>query len=237
MCNRYRPPSRDDILQRWLPEMQSPPPEWSEVFPRRTGPFLRAREGGALELVSGRWNLVPGYFKKPLEEFKLSTNNARWEDKVRSSAVFKPSWDAGRRCIIPAEWFNEPNWESGKHVPWKFAAADGRPMGLAGLWNRWHGPAGLVLESYTMITINADSHELMRRMHKPEVGKDKKPLPAELQDKRMVVVLDDDAQQVWLHGTPAEAEQVVRQWPPENFSAGPLTEGPVALDPTTGELF
>ena len=72
----------------------------------------------------------------------------------------------------------------------------------------------------------------MRRMHKP----DPKLGPDE-QDKRMVVVLHDDAQEVWLRGSVDEAEQVVGQWPAEKFSAGPLIEGPRALDPVTGELF
>ena len=198
---------------------------------------MRRGADGKVELVEGRWGLVPSYHFKPIEEFKLSTWNARWEDKVRRSPTYAPSWRAGHRCVIPVEWFVEPNWESGKHVPWKFAAADGRAIGLAGLWNRWRGPDGVWVETYTMITINADSHELMKRMHRPTLGPDRKPLPAEEQDKRMVVVLDDEAQQVWLHGTPAEAETVVKQWPAENFSSGPLIEGPTAMDPATGELF
>jgi putative SOS response-associated peptidase YedK len=238
MCNRYRPPNTDDIRARWLTEPKSdfPPGPWSEVFPRKPGLFLRPGSSDELELVQARWQLVPAFHRKPLEQFKLSTNNARWEDKVRTSPTFKPSWLGGRRCIIPALWFNEPNWETGTHEPWKFATADGRPFGLAGLWNRWHGPAGEVVETYTMITINADSHELMNRMHKP----DPKFGPTE-QDKRMVVVIDQADEAAWLRGTPDEAAAVVRQWPVEKFSAGPLVgvaeSKPVALDPTTGELF
>lgn len=243
MCNRYRPPNPDDIRHRWLREPQSnfPPGPWSEVFPRKQGLILRPGATGALELIEARWQLVPSYHRKPLDQFKLSTNNARWEDKVRTSPTFKPSWVGGRRCLIPAAWFNEPNWESGKHEPWKFAAADGGPIGLAGLWNRWHGPAGEVVETYTMITINADSHELMRRMHRPEVDKAGNVLPPEQQDKRMVVVIDEGDEDVWLRGTPDEAAAVVRQWPVDKFSAGPLVTvseaTPVALDPATGELF
>lgn len=243
MCNRYRPPNTDDIRARWLTEPQSsfPPGPWSEVFPRKMGLFLRAGIGTALDVVQARWQLVPSYHRKPVEQFKLSTNNARWEDKVRTSPTYKASWEKSRRCLIPAIWFNEPNWESGKHVPWKFAAADGRPMGLAGLWHLWHGPAGEVVETYAMITINADSHELMKRMHRPELDKDGNVLPPEQQDKRMVVVIADDDEEAWLRGTADEAAAVVRPWPVEKFSAGPLVEvsnGALrALDPATGELF
>jgi len=45
--------------------------------------------------------------------------------------------------------------------------ADGEPMGIAGLWSWWKSPKGDVLHSYTMLTINADQHPLMRQFHKP----------------------------------------------------------------------
>lgn len=47
--------------------------------------------------------------------------------------------------------------------------ADNDPWGLARLWNPWGDKAmGEVRESYKMLTINADAHPLMRRMHKPD---------------------------------------------------------------------
>ena len=64
--------------------------------------------------------------------------------------------------------------------------ADGQPWGLAGLWNTWTDPAtGELIESYTMLTMNADAHPLMRRMHKP----DPKFAPQE-QDKRSAMVIE-----------------------------------------------
>ncbi|MDB5826654.1 MAG: hypothetical protein JWQ73_874 [Variovorax sp.] len=43
------------------------------------------------------------------------------------------------------------------------------PWALAGLWNVWtNRDTGEAHESYTMLTINADDHALMRRMHKPD---------------------------------------------------------------------
>ncbi len=211
------------------------------MFPRREGVFIRLTEDGTQELVQGRWGLVPSYHRKPLAEFKLSTNNARWEDKVRSAPTFRPSWEMGRRCLIPATWFVEPCWENNVHVPWRFARADGHLLALAGLWHTWRSPAGEQLETYTMLTINADSHSLMKRMHKPERDKAGQILPPEQQDKRMVVVIDEGEQEAWLRGTPADAAQLVSQWPAANFRAGPLVGAsngqPVSLDPTTGELF
>jgi len=70
----------------------------------------------------------------------------------------------GQRCIIPALSFDEPNWETGRNIWWRFRRADGEPWGLAGLWNAWTDRAtGEIHESYTMLTINADDHPLMRQ--------------------------------------------------------------------------
>ena len=132
-------------------------------------------------------------------------------------ASYKQPWARGQRCIIPAEAFFEPNWESGRHVPWRFTRADGEPWGLAGLWNAWVDPAtGEVVESYTMLTINADTHPLMKRMHRP----DPKRSP-EQQDKRSVVPIEIVDVDNWLMAPPAQAATLVRLAPAELFVAGP----------------
>lgn len=133
-------------------------------------------------------------------------------------------WARGQRCIIPADWFDEPNWESGKNVWWRFRRADGEPWGLAGIWSTWNDPAsGVVHESYTMLTINADDHPLMRRMHKfdPKLG------PTE-QDKRSVIPIEQADVDQWLAGTQEEAGQLLKLAPVEMFQAGAST----ASEPT-----
>ena len=134
-----------------------------EVFPRGQGPFVRAaREAPdvARELVVGQWGLVPWFAKTP--KLTYSTNNARAEE-LSAKATFKHPWARGQRCIIPAWSFDEPNWESGKNVWWRFRRADGQLWGLAGLWNAWTDKAtGEIVESYTMLTLNADDHPTRR---------------------------------------------------------------------------
>lgn len=97
----------------------------------------------------------------------------------------------GRHCIIPAEAFYEPDWRSGKAVSTRIRRADGTPMGIAGIWTGWKSPDGSVVRSFTMLTINAETHPFMRNFHKPE------------DEKRMVVVLNEDAYGAWL-GAPVE---------------------------------
>jgi putative SOS response-associated peptidase YedK len=74
-----------------------------------------------------------------------------------------------------------------------------------------------VYESYTMLTINADAHPLMARMHKPDPK-----LPADRQDKRSVIPIELADVDQWLAGTVAEASQLLRVAPVEVFSAGPV---------------
>ena len=101
---------------------------------------------------------------------------------------------------------------------WQFRRADGAPWGLAGLWNTWTDKAsGEIVESYTMLTLNADAHPLMNRMHKPDPR-----LAPDKQDKRSVVPIGLEDVDQWLHGTPANAEQLVQLAPLDVFDAGPL---------------
>jgi putative SOS response-associated peptidase YedK len=59
-------------------------------------------------------------------------------------------------------------------------------MGIAGLWSSWKSNKGDAVFSYTMLTINADQHPLMRQFHKPT------------DEKRMVVILEPERYRDWL---------------------------------------
>lgn len=88
---------------------------------------------------------------------------------------------------------------------------------LAGVWNTWIDKAiGEVHESYTMLTINADLHPLMNRMHKP----DPKLGPTE-QDKRSVIPIEAGDVDAWLAGTMEQAQALMQLAPVEVFAAGP----------------
>lgn len=220
ICNRYVSPAEREIEDFWHIGRANQP-RWydtpREVFPRAPGPFVRrSREdaGYSRELVVGQWGLIPWFAKAP--KLTYSTNNARSEE-LEGKATFKDPWKRGQRCIIPAWTFDEPNWESGKNVWWRFRRADGQPWGLAGLWATWTDKStGEVHESYTMLTINADTHPLMRRMHKPDPK-----MPPDQQDKRSVIPLEPQDWDQWLAGTVADAKALLKLAPVEVFDAGP----------------
>lgn len=80
-------------------------------------------------------------------------------------------------------------------------------MGLAGLWSRWKSPQGEIVHSYTMLTINATDHPLMRHFHKPT------------DEKRMVLILPIDRYDDWLHASPAQSQALTRPFPADQMIA------------------
>ncbi|MEO8059384.1 MAG: SOS response-associated peptidase family protein [Burkholderiales bacterium] len=214
MCTRYVSPEDAAIERVWHIGARN---IWRmrEVFPRQPGAFVRtARESTERELVVGTWGLIPWFAKTPTLTY--ATCNARSEE-LADKASYKHPWARGQRCIIAAESFFEPNWESGKHIPWRFRRADGELWGLAGLWNTWTDKeSGEIHESYTMLTINADSHPLMNRMHRPDPKR-----PPEMQDKRSVVPVALTDVDTWLNGTVEEAKALVQLPAVELFNAEP----------------
>ena len=213
MCNRYVSPDEAEIERVWHVGARD---HWrgGSVFPRSRGPFIRAGADGTRQLVVGQWGLIPFFAKT--SKLAYSTNNARSEE-LAAKATFRDPWKRGQRCLIPALWFDEPNWESGSNVWWSFRRSDGQPWALAGLWNTWKNrETGELVESYSMLTLNADAHPLMNRMHKP----DPKLGPAE-QDKRSIVAIEPTDWDVWLHAPIDEAKALIRLSPVDVFDAGP----------------
>ena len=205
MCSNYEAVTRDDRLLAFFgaarPEGRRNEPE---VWPLGIAPFIRRHEGGSGNRVieDGRFGLLP-HFAKELA-FGRRTYNARSET-VDSRPTYRTAWRAGQRCLIPAAWYQEPNWETGKNIWWRLRRADGEPWALAGIWSEWTDPeSGEIVPSYTMLTINCDGHPLLGRLHKPDPK-----LPPDAQDKRSVVPLAPDDWAAWLHGDEAGARRLL----------------------------
>jgi len=215
MCNRYVSPDQAAIERFWHIGRHNQPQWAREIFPRAPGPFVRlGASAPERELVVGQWGLIPWFAKTA--KLTYSTNNARSEE-IATKASYKQSWLQGRRCIIPAWSFDEPCWETGRNVWWNFRRADGLPWGLAGLWNDWTDKeSGEVISSYTMLTINADHHPLMSRMHRPDPK-----LPPDKQDKRSVIAIESGDVDAWLHGSTDDAKELMRVPPVDAMEAAP----------------
>ncbi len=128
--------------------------------------------------------------------------NARSET-VAEKPSFRHAWKARQWCVVPAEAFYEPSYESGKAVRWRIEDAHGDPLAIAGLWERWRAPGGETVESFTMLTINADAHPVMKRFHAPG------------DEKRSVVLLERARIDDWLDASEDEARALIGAFAPE----------------------
>lgn len=212
MCSHYQAIKERERFFRlfgvYPPDADTRPDMW----PGYTGVMLRRpSESDAgdeavppLEAVTGLFGLLPHWAK----DAKLARNtfNARSET-VHEKPSFRDAWRRNQHCIIPAEAIYEPDWRSGKAVATRIARADGLPMAIAGLWSCWRSPEGQTVSSFTMLTINADEHPLMRNMHKPN------------EDKRMVVILPRAAQQAWLDAPAHQSMALLQPFPADQLVA------------------
>jgi len=203
MCCHYQALKERDRYWRHFGVEPPAEPVKVDLWPGYVGSFIRRHPLADVgdeavpprEALAGLFGLVPHWSHDT--RITKHTYNARSET-VAVKPSFRDAWRKGQHCIIPADAFYEPDWRSGKAVPTQIARTDGEPMGIAGLWSSWKSPKGEFIHSYTMITINADDHPLMRLFHKPT------------DEKRMVVVLPENSYDAWLKATPGQQMEFMR---------------------------
>ena len=166
VCGRFVSPE-ERALERAFElgrrDNSNPFPRRFNVFPTDTIPFVRqATNSDQLELATGRWGLVPHWWKEakpPKTSF-----NARLEE-----AADKPMWrDAfsRARCLVPAEGWYE--WQAVERVdpatgeivaakrPYFIRRKDAALFCFAGLVAYWKNPkTGEALRSCAILTTAA----------------------------------------------------------------------------------
>lgn len=180
---------------------------------------IRNAEDGERELIRLQWGLVPHWSPEPKTSY--STANAKAET-VDTKPAFRSAFKS-RRCLIPVdgwyEWQLIPDQKFKQ--PWYYHAADGRPVGIAGLWEHWeHGDQ--VLESCTLIVCEANA--LAKRVH-----------------DRMPAILDESNWASWLDPavSPVIAKELLKPCPNDSLHVHPVSravsfarnEGPELIRP------
>jgi putative SOS response-associated peptidase YedK len=167
-----------------------------------------------------RWGLIPSWSKDNKNAYK--TINARAET-VEKSPAYRSAFKR-RRCLVPADGFYEWQGEKGNRQPYWFHRPDGKLLYFAGLYEDWY-PEGKENPPETTFTIiTTDANEYLSRIH-----------------NRMPVILDDEAQEVWLF--PGEAnvpdlKALLKPAPEDALAARPVSkevnnarnQGPELLD-------
>ena len=162
--------------------------------------------------VPAMWGFVPPQAKSVKDAHLRATKLlVALNETVSTAQAFREAWLAGQRCIIPMQAFYVDDVRTGKAIPTRIARVDGQPMGVAGVWSRWADPeTGTELLSYAVLTINANSHALMRRYG--HAGN----------DKRMPAILGEGAYDAWLSARQDKAREFLRAYPANWLLANPV---------------
>lgn len=195
MCVQYLTTVNTDWVKSHF-DLVLPASSAHDVFPTHPGPIiLKSHNTERTAIGLARFGLIPSWAKD--DDFGRKTYNARTET-VAEKPSYKHAWNKRHYALALADAFYEPNYESGKAVRTRIKQSDGQPMAIASIWDTWTEPeTGELIVSFSMLTINADSHPVMNRLHKPE------------DEKRTVVPLRPELFQDWLNATPETAQDLL----------------------------
>ncbi|QYY30285.1 SOS response-associated peptidase [Cupriavidus pinatubonensis] len=217
MCVNYAPLQRKVLRDIFL--VEPPEEEWKpDTWRDYAAPIVLHDGDGGRDCVMGSFGLVPKLeIKRRNEETERRTGqppklkdydtmNARSES-VAERVAFKGPWRQTQYCLIPAASFDEPNYEAGPKCVWyRIRPADEPAFGIAGLWQRWYDGS----YTFTMLTVNAEGHAVMGRMHKPN------------DEKRSLVLVPPEQWDDWLQcGNPEVARTFMKLYPAEKMAAAP----------------
>lgn len=181
MCTNYTPATPHALLPLTeLGPVAWPDGSWPpETYPGYLAPIFTlplSAEGAGLQGRLARFGLVPRWCRDAAHAATVGrgTYNARGET-VREKPSFRSAWRDRRFALAPMHNYFEPCWETGRAVRWRIEGADGQPLLAAALHEHWTDPAsGEVVQSFSLLTANADGHPLLNRMHRP--GDEKRQL-------------------------------------------------------------
>ncbi|MFZ4549711.1 MAG: SOS response-associated peptidase, partial [Bacteroidales bacterium] len=153
------------------------------------------------KLNSFRWGLIPPWAKDISIGNKMI--NARAETITEKPSFRTPLFS--KRCLVPADSFFEWQQDSGKQ-PFRIFVKSSSVFAMAGLWERWKSPQGEIVNSFTIITTEANS--FMQPIH-----------------NRMPVILEKENEKTWLLSTnPDEILRLLKPYPATDMAAYPVSK-------------
>ncbi len=180
---------RAEIIARFNAEMNGllnyEPVEFCSGFDFPSTPVITDDQPENIQFFN--WGLVPDW--SPDMELRKFTLNARIET-LDEKASFKNV--INNRCLIIADGFYEWQWltKSGsKKDKYLITKPDEGLFSFAGIYSHWLGFEGNILNSYSIITTEAN--EMMGEIHNTK--------------KRMPVILKEEDETSWLEGNDVEA--------------------------------
>ena len=189
MCTNFTPTRNNTWVKTHfgvaIPDADYP----IEAYPGYPAPIIvKSHHTGRIASGLARFGLIPAWAKD--DKISRHTYNARTET-VQEKPSYRTAWRLRRLGIALLDNFYEPSYITGKAERWEIKLAAHEPLGIASLWDTWTDPhSGELITSFTMLTINADTHPVMKQFHKPE------------DEKRTPLVLATNQFNDWLNADP-----------------------------------
>ena len=205
MCGRYTLTSGLVILQRrfgFAAEQLNLEPRYN-LAPSQQAPVIVM--AGSYSVKMMRWGLVPSWAKVASIGYKMI--NARAETVGEKPSFKRPLQRT--RCLVLADGFFEWRKVPGEktELPLRFVLKSHEPFAFAGLWDTWIKPEGDELQTFTIITTEAN--ELVQPVH-----------------NRMPVILPQEHEDVWLDPDNRDLQKLtalLKPYPTEKMEAYPVS--------------
>ena len=205
MCGRYTAGKLVERVRKIMPldEIQCELKPRYNIAPTQPAPVI-INQGGTV-LKDMRWGLIPFWAKD--EGMGSQLINARSET-VRDKPAFRHAFKR-HRCLVVADSFYE--WQklpgNPRKQPMRILLRDESPFVFAGLWDTWKKSDGAELETFTIITCEAN--ELMRPIH-----------------QRMPVIVKPEHYTMWLDPKNEDVDELAKILIP--YPATAMTTHPVS---------
>lgn len=216
MCERYALPEQIAAEREFTPDQA-----WWKFTPRfnvaanQYVPAIRMHQRQS-EAVMMRWGLIPAWAEGKFEGVPPVRVAV---DEIEKSTAHREAWRAGQRCILPVAGYYVWHLTSARYrQPYFVQLTDRSVFGLAGVWDRSEGDDDDVIESFSVVCVQAN--DLMQRFTTAE------PL--------MPAILKRRDYSAWLRGTPRDAKAVLQAYRADAMEAhavSPRINSPSADDP------
>ncbi len=195
MCTNFTPTKNTQWVKSSLGvDLPSGFPD--ESYPGFDSPIVvKSHQTGRVACGLAKFGLIPLWAKD--DKISRLTYNARSETAAEKPS-YRGAWRQRQFGLVLVDNFFEPSYESGKAVRFRIELATKEPFAIASLWDRWTDPAtGERVVSFSMLTVNADQHPIMRQFHKPG------------DEKRTPVIIAPELHDKWLSADVTQASELM----------------------------
>lgn len=196
MCSNFTPTKKNEWVKAHfgvdLPQQEYP----AEAYPSYPAPIVvQSHTSGRVASGLARFGLIPSWAKD--DKISRYTYNARSET-VAEKPSYKTAWRNRQFGLVLVDNFYEPRYETGKAVKTEIRLESSEPFAIACLWDRWKQPVtDEIVVSFSMLTVNADEHPVMKRFHKAG------------DEKRTPVIVPESEYRNWLSASVEQAAEMM----------------------------